>query len=165
MRTTSSAEGELASTRARTPARTVPVIAGLIARARAAGARVVFTQDTHEAGDPEWAIWPEHARAGTWGHEIVAPLEPADGDTVIRKVRYDDVGTGRISIAGCACGGVETIVSAGRWRTLRALHGRSAALSWYDVVVAAGDAELLGSDAGVSFASAPRPGTRPDAAR
>ena len=43
---------------------TVPAIADLAARARAAGVRVVFTQDTHEEGDPEWAIWPEHAREG-----------------------------------------------------------------------------------------------------
>ena len=36
--------------------------------------RVVYSQDTHREGDPEWRMWPEHAREGSWGWEIcVAP--------------------------------------------------------------------------------------------
>ena len=50
---------------------TIPVISGLLALARAAGIHVVFTQDSHRDGDPEWQIWPEHAREGSWGWEIV----------------------------------------------------------------------------------------------
>jgi nicotinamidase-related amidase len=115
---------------------TVPVIAGLVERARAAGARVVFTQDTHDEGDPEWAIWPEHARAGTWGHEIVAALAPAAGDTVIRKVRYDAFyGTDldhRLRLWG-----VDTLVLCGTVANICVHYtAASAALRWYDVVVA-----------------------------
>src|SRR5918997_835155 len=71
------------------PARTVPVIARLAERARGAGMPVIYSQDTHDAGDPEWSIWPEHARRGSWGWQIVDDLAPQDGDTVIQKVRYD----------------------------------------------------------------------------
>src|SRR5258706_6129738 len=50
---------------------TIPAIAGLLELARANEMRVVFSQDTHRDGDPEWQIWPEHCREGTWGWEIV----------------------------------------------------------------------------------------------
>ena len=50
---------------------TVGAIASLLTRARAAGVRVAYTQDTHRAGDREWQIWPEHCRQGTWGWEII----------------------------------------------------------------------------------------------
>jgi nicotinamidase-related amidase len=70
-------------------AATVPSIADLVRRFRAAGAPVVFTQDTHRDGDPEFAIWPVHAVEGTLGWEIVEALSPLPDDTVIRKPRYD----------------------------------------------------------------------------
>jgi nicotinamidase-related amidase len=50
---------------------------------------IVFTQDTHAAGDPEWDIWPEHVEEGTWGWEIVDELSPREDEFVIRKIRYD----------------------------------------------------------------------------
>ena len=53
--------------------------------ARASGMRVVYTQDTHRSGDPEWEIWPEHCREGTWGWEIVSELAPSPDDTVLRR--------------------------------------------------------------------------------
>ena len=68
---------------------TIPAISGLLELARANGIRVVYTQDTHRDGDREWRIWPEHARKGSWGWEIVDALAPADGETVLRKVRHD----------------------------------------------------------------------------
>src|SRR4051812_26908091 len=52
----------------------VPAIARLLALARGSGMRVVFSQDTHGAGDPEFAIWPEHAVEGSWGWGIVDAL-------------------------------------------------------------------------------------------
>src|SRR3954454_19440657 len=55
---------------------TVPVIQDLIKRFRVAGARTVFTQDTHRDDDPEFAIWPPHAIEGTPGHAIVDALHP-----------------------------------------------------------------------------------------
>jgi nicotinamidase-related amidase len=51
--------------------------------------RVVYSPDTHRRGDPEWQIWPEHCREGSWGWEIIAELAPAAEDVVLRKLRYD----------------------------------------------------------------------------
>ena len=36
---------------------TIPAIQNLLDRVRRSGAKVVFTQDTHGEGDPEWEIW------------------------------------------------------------------------------------------------------------
>src|SRR5205823_11541937 len=68
---------------------TIPVITGLLELARGSGMRVVFSQDTHDEGDPEWEIWPEHARRGSWGWQIVDELQPREDELVVQKVRYD----------------------------------------------------------------------------
>jgi nicotinamidase-related amidase len=68
---------------------TIPAIGGLLELARASRMRVVYSQDTHRQGDPEWKIWPEHCREGSWGWEIVAELAPGTNDTVILKPRGD----------------------------------------------------------------------------
>ena len=68
---------------------TIPAIGRLLDLARATRMRVVYGQDTHRQGDPEWEIWPEHCREGSWGWEIVAELAPGIDDTVLRKARYD----------------------------------------------------------------------------
>ena len=68
---------------------TIPAIGGLLELARSNAIHVVYTQDTHREGDPEWQVWPEHARDGSWGWEIVDALAPASGETVLRKLRYD----------------------------------------------------------------------------
>ena len=68
---------------------TIPVIRSLLGLARESGMKVVFSQDTHADGDPEWNIWPEHAREGSWGWRIVDELAPREDEPVIRKVRYD----------------------------------------------------------------------------
>jgi nicotinamidase-related amidase len=68
---------------------TVPAIARLLEAARANGIHVVYSQDTHRRGDPEWEIWPEHCREGSWGWEIVAEVAPRDDDTVLSKTRFD----------------------------------------------------------------------------
>ena len=62
---------------------TIPTIRGLLDGARRSGAKVVFTQDTHTEGDPEWDIWPDHAHEGSWGWQIVDELEPREGEVVI----------------------------------------------------------------------------------
>ena len=67
----------------------IPVIQGLLERARAADLKIVFTQDWHGENDPEFKLWGEHAKAETWGAEIVAGLEPRENETHIRKLRYD----------------------------------------------------------------------------
>lgn len=48
----------------------------LLAHARAAGWVIVFSNDAHEPGDPELAIWGEHAMAGAPGSRVIAELEP-----------------------------------------------------------------------------------------
>jgi nicotinamidase-related amidase len=48
---------------------------GLLAHARAAGWVIVFSNDAHEHGDPQLAIWGEHALAGTPGAQVIHELE------------------------------------------------------------------------------------------
>jgi nicotinamidase-related amidase len=68
---------------------TIPRIQDLLTLARESGMKVVFVQDTHNEGDPEWEIWPEHVREGSWGWQIVDELAPREDEAVIRKPRYD----------------------------------------------------------------------------
>jgi nicotinamidase-related amidase len=114
---------------------TIPAISGLLEFARARGMRVVYSQDTHRDGDPEWQIWPEHAREGSWGWEIVDALAPADGETVIRKVRYDAFyGTPLDHLL--RLWGVDTLVICGTVANICVHYtAASAALRWYQVVI------------------------------
>jgi nicotinamidase-related amidase len=57
----------------------VPAIQRLLARARAAGWPVVFSNDAHEPDDPELAIWGPHAMAGAPGSRVIAALAPRGG--------------------------------------------------------------------------------------
>jgi nicotinamidase-related amidase len=116
-------------------AATVPVIRELLDRARAAGARVFFTQDTHAPGDPEFPIWGEHVLEGTWGWQIVDALAPGPGDRAIRKLRYDGFfGTSldhELRLAG-----ITTVVVCGTVANICVLHtAGSAALRGYRVVL------------------------------
>jgi nicotinamidase-related amidase len=113
----------------------IPVIRELLSRARAAGARVVFTQDWHDEDDPEFEVWGEHARAGTWGAEIVDGLQPQPGDIRVHKLRYDAFyGTSldhRLRVAG-----IRQLVVVGTVANICVLHtAGSAALRHYQVVV------------------------------
>ncbi|MGH2890653.1 MAG: cysteine hydrolase family protein [Solirubrobacteraceae bacterium] len=116
-------------------AATIPAIAGLLELARAEGMRVVFTQDTHRPGDPEWRIWPEHARHGSWGWRIVDELAPAADETVIEKVRYDAFyGTPLDHLL--RVWGVSTLVICGTVANICVHYtAASAALRWYEVVI------------------------------
>ena len=97
--------------------------------------RVVYSQDTHRPGDPEWEIWPEHCREGSWGWEIVAELAPDADDTVLRKVRYDAFyGTPLDHLL--RLWGVDTLVICGDPREcLGAVHGSERRAAWYAVVI------------------------------
>jgi nicotinamidase-related amidase len=114
---------------------TVPAIQDLIKRFRVAGSRIVFTQDTHRDGDPEFAIWPPHAIAGTPGHAIVDELHPLPDDTVIQKPRYDAFyGTPLDHLL--RVWGIRTLVICGTVANICVHYtASSAALRWYDVVI------------------------------
>ena len=114
---------------------TVPVIAQLLERARAAGARVVYTQDGHSPDDPEFAIWPAHAVTESWGAEIIAELTPRPGETVIKKARYDGFyGTPLEHLLHIW--GLKTLVVCGTVANICVLHtAGSAALRWYQIVL------------------------------
>jgi nicotinamidase-related amidase len=114
---------------------TIPVIQRLLSMARDSGMRVIFTQDTHREGDPEWRIWPEHVREGTWGWQIVDELRPADEETVIRKLRYDAFyGTPLDHLL--RLWNVETLIICGTVANICVHYtAASAALRWYEVVI------------------------------
>jgi nicotinamidase-related amidase len=114
---------------------TVPAIADLARRARAARARVFYTQDSHAPGDPEFPIWGEHVLEGSWGWQIVDALAPAPGDRVIRKLRYDGFfGTSLDHELRMA--GVTALVVCGTVANICVLHtAGSAALRGYRVIV------------------------------
>lgn len=66
----------------------VPLVNDEIARARAAGATVVVTQDWHPPVTPHFVegggTWPVHCVRGTWGAELHADLD-READLVVRK--------------------------------------------------------------------------------
>src|SRR6478736_10358441 len=114
---------------------TIPAIKALLELARAQGMRVVYSQDTHRRGDPEWRIWPEHARDGTWGWQIVDELAPARGDTVLRKLRYDAFYDTPLDHL-LRLWSVDTLVVCGTVANISVHYtAASAALRWYDVVI------------------------------
>jgi nicotinamidase-related amidase len=114
---------------------TIPAIRALLELARAHGMRVVYSQDTHREGDPEWRAWPEHAREGSWGWEIVDELAPAQGDVVLRKLRFDAFyGTPLDHLL--RLWGVDTLVICGTVANMCVHYtAASAALRWYEVVI------------------------------
>jgi nicotinamidase-related amidase len=114
---------------------TIPVIQGLLELARGSGMKVVFTQDTHTEGDPEWEIWPEHVREGSWGWRIVDEVAPRDDELVIQKVRYDAF-YGTHLDHFLRLWGVDTVIVCGTVASICVHYtAASAALRWYDVVI------------------------------
>ncbi len=117
---------------------TVAAIAALLARARAAGVPVAYTQDTHLAGDQEWAIWPEHCRRGTWGWQIIDELAPLAGELVCEKARYDGFYGTSLDHYLSRVWRVEHLVIVGTVSSICVLHTAAAAgLRWFHVVVPA----------------------------
>ncbi|HLJ58310.1 MAG TPA: isochorismatase family cysteine hydrolase [bacterium] len=114
---------------------TVPVIAGLLATARAHEMSVIYTQDWHEPDDPEAALWGPHAEAGTWGAEIVPALAPRAGELVVRKVRYDGF-YGTPLEHELHRRRIDTLIVVGTVSNICVLHtAGSAALRWFRVIV------------------------------
>jgi nicotinamidase-related amidase len=123
---------------------TVPAIQQLLTAARGAGVRVGYTQDTHFEGDPEWAIWPEHCRQGTWGWEIVEALAPQPGDLVEQKSRYDGFYDTSLDHYLSRVWKVEHLVIVGTIASICVLHtAASAGLRWFHVVVPADGVSAL----------------------
>ncbi len=119
-----------------TAPQTIEPIRKLLEKARKAGVKVFYTQDTHYEGDPEFKIWGEHARHGTWGWEIVEELKPVEGrDIVVRKTRYDGFyGTPMDDLLRVY--GIRNTVIVGTVANICVLHtAGSAALRWYKVYV------------------------------
>lgn len=115
---------------------TIPQVRRLLELARESGMRVAFSQDTHDEGDPEWNIWPEHVRRGGWGWKIVDELTPRDDELVIQKVRYDAF-YGTHLDHFLRLWGTETVIVCGTVANICVHYtAASAALRWYDVVVA-----------------------------
>jgi nicotinamidase-related amidase len=114
---------------------TIPAIRRLLELARLNRMRVVYSQDTHRLGDPEWEIWPEHCLEGSWGWEIIAELAPGVDDTVLRKLRYDAFfGTSLDHLL--RLWGVDTLIICGTVANIGVQYtAASAALRWYDVVI------------------------------
>jgi nicotinamidase-related amidase len=114
---------------------TIPRIAHLLGHARETGMRVAFSQDTHDEGDPEWKIWGEHVRRGTWGWQIVDELAPREDEPVIQKVRYDAFyGTSLDHLL--RLWGTDTLVICGTVANICVHYtAASAALRWYDVII------------------------------
>jgi len=112
----------------------IPVIAELAERCRAADVPVWYTQDTHREGDPEWEIWGRHVEEGTFGWKIVEELSPREEDRVFRKSRYDGFYETGLDHA-LRVDGRNALVICGTVANICVHYtAASAGLRWYDVV-------------------------------
>jgi nicotinamidase/pyrazinamidase len=70
--------------------RIVPAIAHLNRFAAAHGIPVVSTVDAHAENDPEFAVWPPHCVAGTWGQrKAQATLVDSASQIIVEKQTVD----------------------------------------------------------------------------
>lgn len=123
---------------------TIANIGGLLERARTADVPIAYTQDTHVEGDPEWSIWPEHCRQGSWGWEIIDELAPQEGDLICRKSRYDGFYDSWLDHYLTRVWDVEHLVIVGTVSSICVLHtAASAGLRWFHVVVPANGISAL----------------------
>jgi len=115
-------------------AESVPRIRRLLDWARDRGIAVVYTQDTHDPGDPEWSIWPRHVERGTAGWQIVGELAPRAAERIFEKARYDGFyGTGLDHALRVA--GVDTLIICGTVANICVHYtAASAGLRWYRVI-------------------------------
>ena len=135
-------EGKL---RIPTAAATIPAIARLREFAHGLTMPVLYTQDSHYAGDPEFAIWGEHVVVGSWGWEIVEELapDPQAGDRVFRKDRYDGF-FGTSLDRALREREIKTVIVCGTAANICVLHtAGSAALRWYRVILPADTVSAL----------------------
>ena len=114
---------------------TLPAIRRLLDLARDSGMRVVFIQDTHRDGDPEWEIWGEHCREESWGWQVVDELAPREDEATVRKPRYDAFyGTQLDHLL--RLWGVDTLIICGTVANICVHYtASSAAMRWFNVIV------------------------------
>ena len=116
----------------------VPRLAQLLGWARAHGVHVAYTQDSHVEGDPEWTIWPEHCRVGTWGWEIISELKPQPDDLICPKNRYDGFYGTWLDHFLTRVWHVQHLVIVGTVANICVLHtAASAGLRWFNIVIPA----------------------------
>jgi nicotinamidase-related amidase len=114
---------------------TIPAIRTLLELARESDMRVVFIQDTHNDGDPEWEIWGKHCREGSWGWQVVDELAPGEDEATIRKPRYDAFyGTSLEHML--RLWDVDTLIICGTVANICVHYtAASAAMRWFNVIV------------------------------
>ena len=114
---------------------TIPAIRNLLEVARKSGIRVVFVQDTHNDGDPEWEVWGEHCREGSWGWQVVDELAPREDEATVRKPRYDAFYGTQLEHM-LRLWDVETLIICGTVANICVHYtAASAAMRWFNVVV------------------------------
>ena len=92
---------------------TVEPIARLVDEARRAGWPVLYGNDAHRAGDLEFAVFGEHAIAGSPGAAVIPELAPASGDLVIPKRFYSSFTSTDLD-ASCRVHGIDHLVLVGQ---------------------------------------------------
>jgi nicotinamidase-related amidase len=123
---------------------TVENIRNLLEKARKAGVKTIYTQDTQIENDPEFDIWPRHCVKGTSGWEIIDELKPQSRDLICQKNRYDGFyGTWLDHFLG-RIWKIEHLVIVGTVSNICVLHtAASAGLRWYHVVIPANGISAL----------------------
>ncbi len=119
-----------------TPAKdTISAIQRLLTLARRSEMPVFYTQDTHDPGDPEFPIWGQHVRRGSWGWQIIDELAPQAGERVIQKLRYDGF-FGTSLDQELRLKNIKTVIVCGTVANICVLHtAGSAALRGYKVIL------------------------------
>jgi nicotinamidase-related amidase len=117
---------------------TVPNIQRLLENARSHDVKIAYTQDSQVENDPEFDIWPEHVRIGTWGWEIIDDLKPQPDDLICAKNRYDGFYESWLDHFVSRIWKVENVVIVGTVASICVLHtAASAALRWLHVTMPA----------------------------
>ena len=84
--------------------RIITVVRTLLEEHRNKDSLIVFVQDSHKPDDKEFALFPPHCLAGTWGSEVISELAPVHGELLLPKTRYSAFfGTDLESILATAC--------------------------------------------------------------
>lgn len=123
---------------------TVPEIKDLLERARKAGLKIAFTQDTQFEGDLEFEIWPEHCLIGSEGWQIIDELKPREHELICRKNRYDGFYGTWLEHYLSRVWKVNNVVIVGTVANICVLHTAAAAgLRWFKIAVPANGISAL----------------------